>query len=660
MQRVAWITVVVLLSVKASGLRAEEAAAIVSNIKVLSDKQPEDVSSIEAWKKSVLKDGMTDEQKAMAAWLTTVKFRHHDATPMEFVGMEGSVNDAIKQFNVYGYGPAPTGLLTLARHAGLEARCWTLWRWGGGTEVKFDNEWHFLDPGMICYFKKPDGKIAGVEDLSKVVQDWYKQNPGYFDREKDKEPNLEKLRKEKKLADMPALVQSCPTYDKGGSFMFYYFGWYSTMLLFSAPKGSSQTPFQYEESYSEGYRVNIQLRHGEKLVRNWSNKGLHVNMTGGGGTPELIKAQVGPGQLLYYTPAIGDLSNGRIGNGSYDYDLPLTELRTHAISCENIATSAEDKLQPAIHAKDPAASATFVLRRPCSYVYLGGKLNFDAKVGEGGELLVEFSDNNGLKWTEIAKVTASGPQSIDLQSRIIRKYDYRLKFTLKGKGTGLDSLKITTDIQHSQRPLPALGQGENTITFDVGPNEGTITIEPTQPSAKDKQPSYEDFGAKIENMTAQGTLIPSAGGRITIPIETPYDMTCLRFGCNYRAVGAEEGFDLQVSFDDGKTFKTVDRAKGPTRQNAKWVAVTDIPAGTKKALVRYAGDPKGNLILFRLRIDADYKESAAFIPVKVTYEWEENGQPKQDVHIAKAREETYKIKCDAKPKMKSITLELAE
>src|SRR5678810_1029062 len=61
---------------------AAPAGGVVSHIKVVSDKI-EDVSSFESWKKSFIKDGMTDEQKAMAIWTTVVKFRHQDSPPYE-------------------------------------------------------------------------------------------------------------------------------------------------------------------------------------------------------------------------------------------------------------------------------------------------------------------------------------------------------------------------------------------------------------------------------------------------------------------------------------------------------------------------------------------------------------------------------------------------
>ena len=58
-----------------------------------------------------------------------------------------------------------------------------------------------------------------------------------------------------------------------------------------------------------------------------------------------------------------------------------------------------------------------------------------------------------------------------------RRYDYRLKFTLSGAGTGLNTLVLSHDIQHSQRALPALDKGANTIHFSTGPAESTVTIE---------------------------------------------------------------------------------------------------------------------------------------------------------------------------------------
>jgi hypothetical protein len=301
---------------------------------------------------------------------------------------------------------------------------------------------------------------------------------------------------------------------------------------------------------------------------------------------------------------------------------------------------------------------------PCSYLYLTGTLDADATIGAGGAITIEASDNNGNSWKPAGALTA-GASKVDLTPIVYDRYDYRLKFTLKGAGTSIKALKLTHDTQHSQRALPALGAGENSLSFSSGPQEGTITVEARhQPGAF---PSLADFKAKVENcdegtLKQWGTLAPVGAqeASLTIPVETPGDIARVRVGCDYRARDAAEGWDIAASFDEGKTWQAAGRAAGPTAQDCASVSV-DAPAGARRALVRITGKSKGGLVLFRERIDADYKEPAgAFAPVKVTYEWEENGQAKSDVHIATSEKDAYKINCAVKPVMKAITLELAE
>ena len=102
------------------------APVVVSHVKVLSDKV-EDVSSLDTWKQSFLKPGMTEQQKALAIWETVVKFRHQDAPPLELLDHEDQVFDPIKAFNASSspckavacaalLGSAPFILVTSAYH----------------------------------------------------------------------------------------------------------------------------------------------------------------------------------------------------------------------------------------------------------------------------------------------------------------------------------------------------------------------------------------------------------------------------------------------------------------------------------------------------------------------------------------------------------------
>ena len=274
--------------------------------------------------------------------------------------------------------------------------------------------------------------------------------------------------------------------------------------------------------------------------------------------------------------------------------------------------------------------------------------------------MVSASVNNGLDWKEIATVERTASRTIDFSKLVLRRYDYRLKIEITG--ARLTQLRITHDVQHSQRPLPALVEGKNTITFSADKPEGTVTIEASvNAKNRGKAPAYTEFHPTVENVAANRLMLTADKGHVTFPIETPGDMTRLRFGCFYWAGRPDAGWDLQVSFDGGKTFKTALPFGKSVKRNARWTVFEDVPPKTRKALVRYAGTGRGNANILGFRIDADYLEPAGgFRPVKVTYVWNEDGVERRDVHVAKKSNEDYTITCAKKPLMKGLIVELAD
>lgn len=628
---------------------------VVCHVKILSDKVA-DVSSIEAWQRSFLKEGMTDQAKALAAWRSTVMFQHQDDPPREYLQHEQVVQDPIKVFNVYGYSfcsVASGNIAALARHAGLKVRGWGI-NAHSVPEVYWNGAWHMLDASLINYFPKHDGSIASVEEIMAAVRDWYDKNPGY----KGDAARLLAMQRADGWTGWkrgPALLARSPFYDAGGWWPARTHGWASTMQEFDGTYGKDGKPFLYEYGYSQGYQVNIQLRPGMRLTRNWSNKGLHVNMKDGQ-HPGCLSQKTGSDSLVY-TPKFGDLAPGRVGNGLVEYEVPLRngQFRQSALLVDNL----EDEVA---RVKDPARPGILVLRMPSSYVYLTGALSFSAAVSGGGSLNVWYSDNNGLDWKEIAQADSSVKQGVDLSPLVLRRYDYQLKFALRGRGTELRKLRIVHAIQHSQRPLPALDQGTNTIRFSAGPAQGTVTVEgATNLAAKGKQLVYTDFRPEMDGFNANLFIGATGKGTLTFPVTTPGDMVRLRFGAHYRARDARDGFDYQVSFDQGKTWKTAGRAAGPTAGHCHYVVFGDVPPRARQALVRFSGTSHNATGIFNFRIDADYAEPfGGFRPIEVTYAWEENGQAKQHTHVARKPQETYTIPCDAKPAMKSILLQLMD
>ncbi|MBA3710792.1 MAG: hypothetical protein H0W83_18460 [Planctomycetes bacterium] len=225
-------------------------------------------------------------------------------------------------------------------------------------------------------------------------------------------------------------------------------------------------------------------------------------------------------------------------------------------------------------------------------------------------------------------------------------------------GTGVDALKISHDIQHSQRPLPALDAGDNAISFSAGSTEGTITVEAsTRTDHVGKQVLFTDFHPLVAGLSGSPLAVSGAEGSLTVPIATPGDMTRLRFGCHYQNASDKDSWDLEASFDDGKTFTKVASAPWQEAGRTAWTAV-DAPKGTRSAHVRFAGKKASNAILWSFRIDADYVEpKAGLAPITVTYHWEEDGQAKEDVHTATKADESWKITCAKKPLMKSLVIE---
>ncbi len=93
----------------------------VSHIKVLSN-HVEDVTTLEDWKRTYIKAGMSDQEKALAVWKTVVKYRHQTAPPREELMNGGCAHDPMKTIHVYGYGQcccASSNIEGLARYIGL-------------------------------------------------------------------------------------------------------------------------------------------------------------------------------------------------------------------------------------------------------------------------------------------------------------------------------------------------------------------------------------------------------------------------------------------------------------------------------------------------------------------------------------------------------------
>ncbi|MCL2641511.1 MAG: hypothetical protein FWD53_11745, partial [Phycisphaerales bacterium] len=354
---------------------ANSSVGIVSNINITSNHVP-DISDLDAWKKSYIRPDMTDHEKALACWKTLVAFQHQNPPPSEFLHSpeNSALLDPFKMFHVYGYGLCSVHsahLIAMARTVGLTARGQTVVR-HVIPEIFYDNAWHMFDSSLVNYFPKPDGSIASIDEIIAATAEFYKKHPEL----KGNGKGLDQFRQDGRWkTEGPPLFAANPFYDENGMLDANWpwpCGWMESMHEYDGT-----TQFIYESGYSMGYRLNIQLRPGEKITRNWHHKGMHINMDNPNPKtrPTCLDLVPGEGPMKFLHKYGNVLAPGRIGNGVHEYNVPLKNIARSALHTENL-TNVGNTLQ----AQDPSKPAILIIRMPSSYVYLAGELNLDVTI----------------------------------------------------------------------------------------------------------------------------------------------------------------------------------------------------------------------------------------------------------------------------------------
>src|SRR5256886_17545472 len=154
---------------------------VVSHLNLVSDKS-QDISSLQAWKKTYITDGMSEQDKSIAIFNTMIRYRHQANPPKEYLSSAeagGHVHDPLQSFHVYGYGQcccAASEVIGLAQYLGLEARGRDISH-HSVPEVCYDGGWHLVDGSVMNYHVKDDGQLASVDEIHDAVTAWSSEHP---------------------------------------------------------------------------------------------------------------------------------------------------------------------------------------------------------------------------------------------------------------------------------------------------------------------------------------------------------------------------------------------------------------------------------------------------------------------------------------------------
>ncbi len=113
---------------------------------------------------SIISDGMSEKEKAIALWKFISNWAYH-ARPISETSHD--LHDPVKLLNVFGYGSCGDlngALACLGELSGLETRFWVL-EGHTVTEVFFEDSWHMFDAMFDVYYADDNGKIVGVDYL---------------------------------------------------------------------------------------------------------------------------------------------------------------------------------------------------------------------------------------------------------------------------------------------------------------------------------------------------------------------------------------------------------------------------------------------------------------------------------------------------------------
>jgi hypothetical protein len=641
-----------------------------------------DTSTPETIVDSIIKPGMTSEEKALAIWRFCWKHTYHWPAPKE----DGRSNheldvvfDALKQLNVYGYtycfairslGEA------LYEAAGMEARSCGI---GGHVlgEVYFDGKYHLLDHEQRGFSRMPDGVIASLADYRGHARDLILNPTG----------------------------PSRPFFPAGKAPKVPY----EQKLIITGYLLNHGLHYYQHDKYRTTHSMNIGLRPGERFIRGWGNIGKWhwiPGLTAAYKNDSYGDPWKGPcdryTDLYEEAPRDEDgkpltFANGLmiyrpdLGSGRQDY-------RDGVYREENI-DSAGSGFGP--RERGRSASADFRVRLP--YVIVGWPGDIDAEKpkirgaavvsahifrrAEADSVRILVSTDDGTKWTPVWSATETGEfdMTADLSRWVEGKYVYLVRFELRTADKPQDArivrLGIDTACQLNSAVLPAVRSGLNrmTVTSDAGPDVYDETIHYAGPyMATHTRLVREITGLQLDHGT-YATLAPARGeeGHVVYELAAPPESSILwaKIGGafrSHRSVIADDQYRIYYAFGQPHDWKLLWQAD-PAPYLSHWCFESnhEIPVSghVERVFVKYVlrrssarGSDGGKLV--GTRFVWGCAKGANAMPrggVKITHAYTEDGVAREQTRIVTGDREAYEFDVVGKDvRNTAITIEWAD
>ena len=627
MRRIALLLSIGMLSASAvaqtrlpDGQGPDAAARVLCRVKLVAPGEP-DMTSVEDILASILKPGMTDEEKCVAIYRFV--HEHRFWYPSAAARQNGrSVDDPVLQSNCYAtlicqQDAAITGALWAA--AGYDVRYWQL---GGHTsgEVLWGGKWRNLDATFGRYRRDKDSEIG---DVSVNQGSMYKPGKSYV-------PPYD---------DFDIGHRMDLTLRRGESFTRY---WY--------PLGTA----------AEYWRPG-----GQKGIRPDDKKGQRRALE------TIVRKKE------YRIDARGQ---GYVnGEWTFSPDYTDADWRTLFETVENVSVDAKSGT---LRREDAARPATLVWRMRTPYVITGAWVEC-AVTGAPATLAV--STDEGASWKTLAPVNAGRQkvtlfeQVADEFSYLLKiapGVDTRvsaLKIT-----TIVQANPLALPALVAGKNEVRLSQGEQVETLVIQPDFQTTDYRAQVFDETNLTTARE----QLQPQWVSGICAKEGGRESTLvyKVTAPGDIRRARWGGRFRATADDEN-EMYYSLD-GKTWTkqtlsdrwTCPRSETPNLYPAYWETTEGFPAGTRTVYLKYRfvrpvpkKEPTELNLATHVRMDVDYvpRAKTGSAPVEVTYAWvegdEKNPVEKTHTEIARKLPHAYSITVggEEKPLMKWVRLRVA-